>query len=132
VQLDYDAGLQRVGSIWYSLTSDGINNTFASAVSLGTVSCGASVNRSGTTFPAGTEDWFVFTWSPGATPCRQVTVTFLLSSGIQGDINTDATTTVASSVTPPVVLTTAGTFYVRIHGATSGDTGTWQIAISVT
>jgi hypothetical protein len=113
-----------------TLISDGINNAFASAIGLGTVGCGGSAARSGTTYPGGTEDWFVFTWSVGPAGCTHAGLTLTATSGIQADINTDATTTILSSATGPTVLTTSGTFYVRVYGASTGDIGTWVIVIA--
>lgn len=111
------------------LTSDGINNTFGSAVSLGFLNCFQTFTLAGTTFPAGTEDWFVFLTAQ--TSCGSlVRLTLTASPGIQFDVNTDATTAVASGVTTNVTLPALGSYYLRIHGASPGDTGTWQIAIS--
>lgn len=112
------------------LTSDGINNTFSSSISLGFVSCGQSISRAGTTFPATTEDWFVFSW-PSGCPGNTATLTLSAGTGIQFDVNTDPTTTVASASTTVVTLTSPGTYYIRIYGATSTTTGTWTMSVSV-
>jgi hypothetical protein len=104
---------------------DGINNTFGSAVNLGTLNCGGSVARTGTTSPAGTQDWLQVTPT-----CSLATFTLTGSSGIQFDVNTDASTIVASAGAPSTTLATSGTYYIRIYGATSTSTGTWTMTIS--
>jgi hypothetical protein len=106
---------------------DGINNTFGSAIALGNLNCGLSATQSGTTSPAGTEDWLQFTWVGGCT----ATLTLTASSGIQFDVNTDSITSVVSAVTTSTTLTIPGTYYIRIYGATSTTTGTWAMAVSV-
>jgi hypothetical protein len=112
------------------LTSDGINNTAVTAVQLGTLNCGGSVSRSGTTFPAATEDWLQFTWVKGS--CLQTVVSLVASSGIQFDVGTfPPFTPIATAVTTDVTLTNPGTFHVRVYGTSSTVTGTWSIRLSV-
>jgi hypothetical protein len=113
-----------------TLTSDGTNNFVGSAVSLGSLSCGSSVMRSGTTFPAATEDWFLFTSGSG---CFGATVTLTASSGVQFDVYTYPYTgqAVASAVTSVFTITTPGEYYIRIYGATSSVTGNWAMTVAV-
>jgi hypothetical protein len=113
-----------------TLPSDGINNAFGSAVALGTLNCNGAAHINGTTFPAATEDWFVFTWSPGPF-CSQITLSLSASNGIQFDVRTDAATNVASAATTVVNLTTSGTYYLRIYGATSSAIGIWGMDLAV-
>jgi hypothetical protein len=119
-----------------SLLPDGFNNTFGTAVPRGSVSCGAIVAANGTTFPAGTEDWFVFTWAPQCGPFGTLggsaTVTLTADLNILFDIRTDATTNIVSgSHSGSWNLSSAGTYYIRIYGATPAVVGTWAMTIAV-
>jgi hypothetical protein len=119
-----------------SLLPDGINNTFGTAVSRGSVSCGATVAARGTTFPAGTEDWFVFSWAAqcglfGASG-GSATVALTADPNILFDIKTDSTTNIVSGAhSGSWSLSSAGTYYIRIYGATPAVVGTWAMTISV-
>lgn len=114
-----------------TLVSDGINNSYSSALGLGTVECGNSTMKSGTTFPAASEDWLVFT---SASSCSSTTVTLTLSSGVQFDVYTYPYTgqaAIASALTSVFTTTTQGEYYIRIYGATSSVTGTWAMSVAV-
>jgi hypothetical protein len=113
-----------------TLTSDGINNGPGSAVGLGFLSCGSSVMRSGTTFPAATEDWFLFT---SGSSCPSITLTLTASGGVQFDVYSSPYTgqpAVASAVTTVFTTTTPGDYYIRIYGATSSVTGNWAMSVA--
>jgi hypothetical protein len=113
------------------LTSDGINNAASGAVGLGSLQCGNNTTRSGTTFPAATEDWFLFT---SASSCSNTTVTLTVSSGVQFDVYTYPYTgqaAVASAITTVFSTTIQGEYLVRVYGATSSVTGTWAMSVAV-
>jgi hypothetical protein len=131
------------------LTQDAYNSTFANPNPLGTLVCGSSMFLNGTTFPAGTEDWFVFTIPTIASTsplCGALTISITASSGVGFDLKTDATNFwiwpqtglpvanfgISNTNTLQVQYTNiaAGTYYIRIHGLTSSTTGTWQLSIS--
>jgi hypothetical protein len=114
-----------------TLTSDGINNAPGSAVSLGSLQCGSSTSRSGTTFPAATEDWLVVT---PASSCSSITFTLTASSGVQFDVYTYPYTgqpAVASAITTAFTTTIPGEYYILIYGAASSVTGTWAMSVAV-
>jgi Bacterial Ig-like domain (group 2)/Collagen triple helix repeat (20 copies) len=114
-----------------TLTSDGINNSSGDPVGLGAVSCGDSAFIRGTTFPAATKDWIVFT---SGSSCSSTTVTLTASSGVQFDVYTYPYTgqaAVASAVTSVFTTTTQGEYYILIYGATSSVTGTWSMSVAV-
>ncbi len=114
-----------------TLTADGINNSLGSPVNLGLLSCGNSTSKSGTTFPAATEDWVVFTSGSG---CSSTTVTLTVSSGVQFDVYTYpyiGQAPIASALTSVFTTTTQGEYYIRIYGATSSVTGTWAMSVGV-
>ena len=106
--------------------SDGINNTFATAVQLGLLACGTDFIQQGTTFPAGTDDWFVFTFQQGDGNCG-ARIGFFLDAGLVFDfIGSDGSLLATANTTPDLVLPSSGTYYIRIHGATASNVGNWQ------
>lgn len=111
-----------------TLTPDPWNNDAGRPDGLGTLNCSEIVGKSGTTYPAGTEDWFSVTFDPFA-PCSGGTVTLTASGGIQFDVLTDPNTTVVAGVTSAYTITTPGTYLIRIYGATSSTVGTWSMKV---
>ncbi len=99
-------------------------------ISLGTLTCGNSVSRSGPISQAGASVWL--TVSLPSTSCS-ATLTLTASSGIQFDVvpQFDPTTNIASGVTTAFTTTGAGLYFIRIYGATSSVTGTWTMNVVV-
>jgi hypothetical protein len=119
----------------FSLAEDGVSQTFASATALGTVGCGSTVTRSGTTTQSGESKWLQFTMPS----CASATVALSGSGGETFDVDTTATTTVFHGGGPSqATLTTSGTYYIRIYNdgayacSLQCGTGIWTITIAVT
>ena len=110
------------------LTPDQWNNNLASAAGEGWLNCGQGLFLNGTTYPAGTEDWFLVTFTNFST-CSGGTVTLTASSGIQFDVLTNASTTLVAGVTSAYTITTPGMYFIRIHGVTPSTVGTWSLSI---
>jgi len=111
------------------LTPDQWNNIATNPSGVGALGCGYTAGRNGTTYPAGTEDWFLVTFYINA-PCSGGTVTLTASSGIQFDIRTDPNTNVVAGVTSAYTITTSGTYLIRVYGATPSTVGTWSLSIA--
>jgi hypothetical protein len=103
------------------------NATCSTPVNLGTLNSGNSASVSGDLTPAGYSEWYVFTWLNSS----QATLSFTGGSGLQFDVNTSCGTTVVSAATSAATLTTSGTYYFRIYGATSSVTGAWTMSLAV-
>jgi hypothetical protein len=105
------------------------NAACSTAANLGTLNSGNSASVSGDLTPAGCSEWYVFTWQNSS----QATLTFTGGSGLQFDVDTSCEpgTTVVSAATSAATLTTSGTYYFRIYGATSSVTGAWTMSLAV-
>lgn len=58
-------------------------------------------------------------------------LTLKASDGVQFDIDNPDTTNVATALTTSQIITTPGTYYLRIYGANQSLTGTWSLSASV-
>jgi hypothetical protein len=121
-----------VTALFQTLQPDGINNTFTSAASTGsTWVCGESSQLIGTTFPAGTEDWYTFPFSGSC----EAQLTLIAQSGIRFDVYSGAPgtpgTDVVLGVVTRTVLTIGGNYWIRVYGDTSTVTGDWTLQIVV-
>ncbi|MEP6695145.1 MAG: collagen-like protein, partial [Chloroflexota bacterium] len=107
-----------------TLISDGLNNVFATASShTSNVSCGSSVQWTGTTFPMGTEDWLMINWTAGGT-CTHMVVTFTTTDNLHYELWT-ASATRTFSGTASSTLTTPGSVIAAVIGnPTSGGSYT--------
>jgi len=103
---------------------DAINNTCAASVNLGLFFSGLHSARSGTTSPAGTEDWFRVSLVEGL----RVQVTLTGDPGIKFDIVGPCGSTVESGLTSAQV-SAPNPFSIRVYGD-ANVTGSWTLAIS--
>jgi hypothetical protein len=109
------------------------NTTSATAISLGTLYCGASVTQT-QTLPAGDEEWYILSFNLGPTSCTKLMLTLTTKSAIQFDVLSDPglSTIISGYVNgQPAFITTSGTYYIRVYGNTSSDSGFWSLAATV-
>jgi hypothetical protein len=114
-----------------TLTADNLNNSFASASQIN-VSCGGTVDRTGTTFPMGTEDWLRYTWFAGTT-CTHATISLFTTDDLHYEVWTTAVTQIFSG-TANTTMPTPGSFFVRVIGNPvlgGSATGRWTVRVSV-
>jgi len=107
-----------------SVPPDRFNNSFASALSLGRIVCGLSTTVLGTTFPAGTEDWFEVSFVENC----PIQVTITAGPGITFDIVGDGESTLQSG-RASAQMSSPNPFWIRVYGAPA-VTGSWTLKIS--
>ena len=137
------------------LASDSFGKAANAATNVGSVNCGeAPLAIHGTTYPAGTQDWLMFTWSTGST-CSQITLQ--ITSSAPGNILFDVDLTASgpavactngsgncylggrATAVPGVAIlepprtygTTSGTYLIRVYGVSPSVTGTWAMTMSL-
>ena len=102
---------------------DAFNNSCTTAVSLGSLPPGGSTTMTGTTSPAGTEDWFSVSFGSGG----PVQVTLTADPGITFDIVGPCGTTLQSGLLSAQV-STPNSFRIRVYGAAAA-TGSWALRL---
>jgi hypothetical protein len=106
-----------------SVPPDGYNNTFGTALSLGTLSCGASRQQQGTTAPTATDDWFTVYLQN----CP-ILVRLTADPGIRFDVVGAYGSALASGLTAGQVFSPSP-FWIRVYGG-GGVIGSWSLSLS--